>query len=139
MIYVSQRKVTLSEATSLIVINLNNLIDEDDIRGTVKGYGYEDDKIYIMESRTTTKTEVCLKMNGQRIRVYYNNGGGVSDVYKPGNWERYIKEVLYPKALRTEPPYKKRLRESQEEARRRVEESKHLAFAPVDDHDFFSS
>lgn len=81
--------------------------------------------------RVTVGDEVVLKVETPSSYGYYRDARGFwIEVYRPGKWEAYIKDVLHPQMLALD---KMRLEKQKEEERKRLEAN----FAPINDSDLF--
>ena len=65
------------------------------------GYNiYEDDKIYISYDTYYPNIDVYVKIpDGKRYCVLNHSGHGYNQEYHSGEWEKYCKDILLPKAL----------------------------------------
>jgi hypothetical protein len=83
-----------------------------------KGHGYwltyEDDKIKIMFDTYYPNASVYVKLDGKEQLVLLHSGHGYNQEYHPGNWEKYVDEILYLKAVEARNIYDLEQREREE-------------------------
>ena len=100
-----------------------------------KGHGYwltyEDDKIRIMYDTYYPNIDVWVKIDGAEKMVLNHSGHGYNEEYHPGAWEKYISEVLYPKAVEA-----RRIKD--EEIKERAELQRIEKFGSIDDSKVFA-
>lgn len=86
---------------------------------------------YFPTLRVTVGGELALKVETPSNYGYYHDTYATGiDVYRPGKWEAYIKDVLHPQMLALN---KMRVDKQKEEERKRRETN----FAPINDSDLF--
>ena len=91
----------------------------------------EEGKISIWYDTYYPNISVYVWIDGKMKLVASFNGGGFTQKYRSGNWEKHVKETLYPKALIA--------KEKANEARRERERlAKQEKFGPIDDSSIFA-
>ena len=92
---------------------------------------YEDEKIKIMYDTYYPNVSTYVKIDGKENLVISHSGHGITQEYHQGNWEKYISDVLYPKAIEA-----KRLSDIAE--KQREEEKRQKLFGLIDDSKVFA-
>lgn len=86
------------------------------------GYNiYEDKKIKICSDTYYPNLDIYVKTpDGKDHLVLLRSGHGYNQEYHSGEWEKYIEEVLYPKALEA----KKKMEENEKNKEMKTEKEK---------------
>lgn len=97
------------------------------------GYNiYCDDKIYISYDTYYPNVQVNLFIDGKITLAALYSGHGNTQEFHGGAWEKYVENILFPRALEAKAAY-------EEKCKRREEEQRRIKCAPLNDSAVFAS
>lgn len=92
---------------------------------------YEDEKIKISYDTFFPNVEVHINDGGKWVLVLLHNGGGFDQVNHPGKWEKYVTDVLFPKAEKA-----KKLKLEKQKREKEIEHNN--KYGAIDDSHIFN-